>query len=144
MYVYIHDNTFIFFMYMFVLVYTCTCIYRVHLYVNFVFQMANSAQYCLPLNTSSRAAFTSSLSPTSTAREHHISSPRATGSHSHHERVKRSMVVGPRLTPNMPGSPCQAVPNKKRISSSGSYGAVDICSLPAIQLARQVYTTCMY
>lgn len=104
--------------------------------------MANSVQYSLPPEASSPASLTTSDSPTSTAREHYFSSARGARppSHAHREQAKRSMAAGtsPRSVSTLPSSP------SLRTSSNGSYGMVDICSLPAIRLARQVHTVHVY
>lgn len=104
--------------------------------------MAGSAQYTLPPNTNplhSLPALSSSHSPTSSLREYHRPlSPHGAGEghhhhHHHHERVKRLAAMS--VTRSVPNSPLHHL---ERINSSGSYGGVDVCSLPAIQLARQV------
>ena len=111
-----------------------------YMHVHTSLQMANSVQYCLPPGTSSPASLTTSDSPTSTARKHYFSSaPGARPpSHAHQEQAKRSMaaaVTSPRSVSTLPSSPSQ------RTTSNSSYGMVDICSLPAIRLARQVTCT---
>ena len=112
-----------------------------YMYIHEIFlQMANSVQYCLPpeASTPSPSPFTSSLSPTSSSRDHHLTvSPLGTGSptQDHSEHSKRPVVGIPR---SAPGTLHRDRPVVKRISSGGSYGGVDVCTLPAIQLARQV------
>ena len=100
--------------------------------------MAGSAQYCLPPDRSSAATFTSSHSPTSPAREHLVL-PQAAAP-AQQNKGKRSPLGSTHSVSSAPASPRRFVTEGgKRISSSGSYGGVDVCTLPAIQLARQVH-----
>lgn len=115
--------------------------------------MANSSHYCLPTDATAGTApspsLTSAHPPTTTSpsRDHHhqlTSSRGSSGSSpSHQSLVKRSSAgSSPR---SISVSPVHRIKTERwsRLSSSGSY--IDVCSLPAIQLARQVssYSKCL-
>ena len=111
-------------------------------------QMANSGHYCLPSDLTPASCPSPTLSashpPTSPSHHRHLTSSRGSGggSPSHQTLIRRSSDWGSPCSISV--SPIHRIRGEEGGSSSSSYSSVDTCSLPAIQLARQVSWSLWY